>query len=521
MGALESAAQQYRAVWDRLSAGHKLILVLLCVLSVGAVAAVVMWAGEPDFVIAYTDLTAKDCAALISGLKDAGIPARVAEEGTAVMVPSARMHEARMAAAEKGIAASSARGGFEAFRDPKIGMTPFAERINYISALQNELATTITSLASVMYARVHLVVPQRALFAKEESRASASVLVVARAGQGLRREEAIAIANLVASAVEGLAPEDVTITDGRGNVLAGADSDGPEMVADDQFAYRQRVEAYLSEKAETMLAKVVGHGRCEVRVSAELDFQDTRETKRTYDPDKKVLVSEKIETTKSTGSGVQVGGVVGAAGNVPGEQQAASAASPTAGQESQTENIETAYQVSESLEETVTRGATIKKLTVAAFVDLSELEAEAGGEGAPAAAAPTLDDITRVVKDAVGLDEARGDSLKIVQASFHPVTAELEDLPGGPPEWLLTAGQYFAVGVLGLVLLFVARRVMRNIEAAVPRRVVVPEVVGAEGEVVAARPNQDELVQREITKFVQDNPEAAGRMLEGWVEGEE
>ncbi|KPK66170.1 MAG: hypothetical protein AMK73_00760 [Planctomycetes bacterium SM23_32] len=512
----DSTAKQYRAVWAALSAGHKLILVLLCFVSVAAVVGVAFWAGEPDYQMAYTDLSSKECASLVAALKDAGIAARVAEDGTAVMVPSARMYEARMAAAEKGISAGTG-GGFEAFRDPKIGMTPFAERVNYISALQSELATTITSLEAVVYARVHVVLPERTVFRKDQRRASASVLAVTRAGQALRREEVLGIANLVASAVEGLSPEDVTITDGRGHVLAGAEGDGPEMVADDQFAYRQRVEAYLSEKAESMLAKVIGYGRCEVRVSAELDFQDSRETKRTYDPDKKVVVTEKIESTKTTGGGTEVGGPVGAAGNVPGEEQAASSR-PAAAQLSTTENIQTEYEVSESVLETVNRGASIKRLTVAAFVDLSIPPAESGAEGATP---PTLLDIERAIKDAVGLDETRGDSLKIVEASFHPVTAELDEVSAGAPEWLVTAGQYFAIGALGLVLLLVSRRVLRNIEAAAPRRVVVPEVMGAEGELLAARPNQDEMIHREISKFVQENPEAAGRMLEGWVEGEE
>ncbi|MHC4787682.1 MAG: flagellar basal-body MS-ring/collar protein FliF [Planctomycetota bacterium] len=522
MGLFEAIGQQYNAVWRRLSAGHRVILILLCVVCVGAMVGVVIWAGRPDYAILYTDLSAKECADLVAGLKDAGIAARIADGGSAVMVPSSKLPEARMTAAEKGMPSSSLKG-FDAFRDPKIGMTPFAERVNYMSALQNELATTITSLSSVVYARVHLVVPERTLFRKDRQKASASVLLVTRAGRRLTPEQSSGVANLVASAVEGLAPEDVTLTDGRGNILAGGAEDGPGMAADDQFAYRQRVEAYLSEKAETMLSKVLGPGRCEVRVSAEVDFQDTRETRRVYDPDKKVTVAERIESTKTTGSAASVGGVVGAAGNVPGEGGAPAAVAPGPSQESKTENIDTEYVVSESVMETVNRGAKIRRLTVAAFVDTTAPEAGQEGEMAAAGSAPELgiEDITRIIKDAIGLDESRGDSLKIVEAGFHPLTAALEGVGGGPPAWVLTAGQYLAIAVLGLVLFFIARRVLKNIEAAKPRRVVVPEVVGAETEGLPAQVNQDEIVRREIARFVQENPEAAGRMLEGWVEGEE
>ncbi len=524
MGQFQAAAQQRSSPWGRLSLGHRIILALLCFLSVGAVVAAVIWAGAPDYRILYTELSAKDCAALVASLEDAGIRARVSEEGSAVLVPSSKIHQARMAAAGKGMP-SGGRLGFEAFREPKIGMTPFAERVNYLNALQSELATTITSLESVSYARVHLVMPERALFKKDQGRASASVLVVTRGGARLPREEALGIANLVASAVEGLAPADVTITDAQGNLLAGAEQDGPEMAADDQFAYRQRVEAYLSSKAETMLARLLGHGRCEVRISAELDFKDMRETKRTYDPDGRVVVSERIESSKSVGrGGGQAGGAVGAAGNVPGEEQAAGAA-PAGGDETKTENIDTSYLVSESLTETVDRGATIKRLSVAAFVDTSGGGGgggEGGGEGGSAGGpVPTIEDISRIIKDAVGIDESRGDTLKIVEAGFRPAGAELAEVGGGAPGWVAGAGQYFAIGALGLVLLFVARRVMKAVAAAAPRRVVVPEVMGAGGEGGPGGLSQDELVRREIAKFVQQSPEAAGRMLEGWVEGEE
>jgi flagellar M-ring protein FliF len=521
MGFFEALGQQYTAVWRRLSAGHKVILVLLCAICVGAIVGVVFWAGRPDYEILYTDLTPKECAGLVAGIREAGIPVRISDGGSAVMVASGKIHEARMAAAEKGMP-SSARGGFDSFRDPKIGMTPFAERVNFISALQNELATTITSLESVVYARVHLVMPERAVFKKDRKRAGASVLVVTKGGRLLPREQATAIANLVASAVDGLSPEDVTLTDGRGNVLAGGRQDGPAVVADEQFAHRQRIEAYLSEKAESMLATVLGSNRCEVRISAELDFKDSKETKKVYDPDQRVTIKERIESTKSTGSSLAVGGVAGAAGNIPGEGGQAPAATNGPGQESKTENIDTEYLVGESVLETVNRGATVKRLTVAAFVDTSPPTAEGeAAEGASAPAAPAVADIERVIKDAIGFDEARGDSLKIVEAAFHPVTAQLDELGGGPPSWLMAVGEYFAVGALALVLLFVARRVLKNIESASPRRVVVPEVVGAETSGPPAQLNEDEIVRREIARFVEENPEAAGRMLEGWVEGEE
>lgn len=520
MGLLQTVGHQFSAILTKLSPGHRVMLILLCLICGGSLVGVVFWAGAPEYEMLCTDLSAKECGDLVAALKDAGVSARFAAGGTGVMVPAGKMNEARMAAAEKGIPGSS-RIGFEAFREPKIGMTPFAERINYISALQSELATTITSLDSVVYARVHLAVPERSLFKDERKRPTASVLLATTAGRQLSVGQAQAVANLVASAVEGLAPEDVTITDGQGNVLAGGGQRDTEMAAGDQFLYRQRVESYLSSKAETMLAKLLGPGRSEVRVSAELTFEDMRETLREYDDEKKALVSENIETTESTGGGLEVGGVVGAAGNVPGQDQAGvvAAAGPT--QQNTTESIETQYMPSETVRETVNRGATIKRLTVAAFVDLSAPAEQEGEEGG--SALPTLEDISRIIKDAVGIDEARGDSLKIVEARLHSVTGELAALePKWAPQWAVNAGKYFAIGVVGLVLLVVTRRLLRGIQAVAPRQVVVPEVMPAEGEgLPPARLTQDELIRREIAKFVAGSPEKASRLLEGWVEGEQ
>jgi flagellar M-ring protein FliF len=415
---------------------------------------------------------------------------------------------------------SNLSAGFDAFQNPKIGMTPFAERVNYINALQNELATTIGSLDAVNYARVHLVIPERSLFKKDEKPATASVLVATRGGAALSARSATAIANLVASAVPGLAPADVTITDEHGNVLAGGRQSGPETAADDQWSYRRTVENDLAQKAETMLTRALGPGRCEVRVSAELQFEDTRETRRAYDPDTKVVVSESVDSTKSTGSGLQVGGTAGASGNIPGQAPAPAAVpAPTT---STSENTDTRYLVGESVKETVSRGATIKRISVAALVDLTPPEAKPAADAKGQPAMPSVEDITRMVQDAVGYDATRGDSVKIVQANFHSLQPEQQASSFQIMPVLTSVGQYFAMAALALVLLVVARRVLKGIEGAGPHRVLVPEVM--DGEAAGSLPgevSQDELMRREIARIVGSDPKSASRLLEGWIEGEE
>ncbi len=523
MGLFDSIGHQFSAAWQRLSVGHRIILLLLCVICLGGLVGVAWWASSPRWQVICADATPKECSDLAAALEGEGIQARISDSGDAVLVPASRVAKARMVAAGKGLPSTVGKG-FDAFRNPKIGMTPFAERVNYVNALQGELATTITSLEEVTYARVHLNLPEQSLFKKDRKNPSASVLVATRGGGRLSARNAAAIANLVANAIAGLAPQDITISDGHGNVIAGGREHGPETAADDQWAYRRQVEDDLAQKAESMLTRVLGPGRCEVRVSAELGFQDSRETRREYSPQSRVVVSERIESSKSNGSSARVGGAAGTASNTPGGGGGQSG-SGTSGF-SQSENIDTRYVVGESVRETVNRGAVIERLAVAALVDLSQpgeggADASAESPAEPATATmPSLQQIQRIVEDAVGYDAARGDSLQVVEADLLALPDEVATVAQSRlPDWAVQVGQYGAVAVLGLVLLFVARKAVKSVESATPRRVIVPEIVdGDRPGSLGGGVSHDELLRREIAKIVESDPRSASRLLEGWIE---
>ncbi len=520
MGLFQAIGRQFGGAWSRLSVGHRLILVLLCLVCVGAMVAVALWARAPHYEVLYAGLSVKECAELAGSLRDAGIPSRMADGGTAILVPAAKADAARMAAAETGVPSTS-HGGFEAFQTPKIGMTPFAERVTYVNALQNELASTIASLDSVSSARVHLVIPERSVFKQDSQTTRASVMVTARGGHVIGRNEGIAIANLVASAVPGLAPENVSVLDGRGNVLAGGGESDSGVAADDQFAYRKSLEAYLSSKAESMLSTVLGPDRCRVRVTADLSFEDSRETRREYDPDKRVLVSERIESSQSGARNTRLGGAAGGSGD--GNENAQASAPPS--NQSKSETVDTQYMVTEMVTEKVNRGATLNRLTVAAFVDLSPPAPPAEGEQAAAEGgdgAPSMEQIDLLIKEAVGFDAGRGDSLQIVDARFQ-ASPLLAGQVGSTwkDSWLVGASRYLAIAMLGLVLLLVARSILRKMQTEVPRHVIIPEIMAAEGDQrQPLQASHDEVIRREIEKLVQGDPASAGRLLEGWVEGE-
>jgi flagellar M-ring protein FliF len=510
MGSLRNTAQQFNSIWTKLTPAHRTVLIALVLVCVGALVGVVRWSSRTEYQVLAADLTPKEAAELATTLQETGIDCRMNERGTALLVDVARMQDARLAAAEAGLPGASAGKGFDAFEKPRFGQTPEAQRVMYLNALQNELARTISDLQPVDYARVHLVLPERKLFPGERKAPTASVLVVARRNHAISPSTAQAIANLVAGGVEGLTVENVNITDEKGAIIAGKDESAAGAAASDRFAYRQRVENYLSAQAEGMLAQVLGDGRCKVRVNAELSFEDSTEMRKTYDPNT-VKARERIESSNDSTPVAESGGS---------EDGQGGSADPA---QSTTEKIETEWMVSSVVSEQVRRGATISKLTVAAFVDLTEPKAEAaeeaedGEEAAPAGPQLTVADVERMIREAVGFDEGRGDSLNVVQTKFRekatPVVTQagLLDRYGDLGKWV-------GVGALALVLLLVARRALGAMESRAPRQVMVPEIVAGDNDGPASH---EELLRRELNKFVEGSPDVATRVIEGWVEAEE
>jgi flagellar M-ring protein FliF len=193
------------------------------------------------------------------------------------------------------------------------------------------------------------------------------------------------------------------------------------------------------------------------------------------------------------------------------EQDAAAA------QESRTEDINTEYLVSESVQEVVRKGASIERLSVAAFVDLPDSES---GQSEGARTPLSLEDVTRIIKEAVGFDESRGDSLNVVQTSFEPLPAQLASTDSALPAWVPPLARYGAIGLLALVLLFIAHRVLRGLTGPRRAEVLTAELLPADAQTVDGR-SRNELIREQIMLFVEQRPDAAGRLLEGWIEGEE
>ena len=510
MDYLTSLRNSFNDVWKGLSTGHRAILVLLAVVTLAAVSAVLYWANRTRYEMLGADLDTKKAATLVQKLNDSGISAHLAEGGSGVMVPEPKMRKARMIAAREGFTAED-NEAFKIFSDPKLGMTPFAEKVNYAQALQQDLESSIEAMKPVSYARVHLVMPEDRVFSSREKSASASVLVGTEGGESLSSAQVSGIANLVSSAVEQLEAKDVTVTDGKGNVLRGNKSEAPGAMATDQLQYRRKVEDYLAQKAESMLARALGHTNCEVRVSARLELQDKKKVTKTYDPDNRVIKNEMVESSTRRRGGSRVGGPVGA-----GAESSAGDNGENSGEGNATvteeETVDTEYLVSRTSSETEKRGAKIRRLAVSVLIDS---KSSGGGEGS---SGPSRKKLREVVRDAVGFQESRGDSLSIVRTDLQKATpAAVPQRSESVPDYVVRYAPYGALALAGIVSLILARSLMRGLgeeKSSVPERAVEQPVLTGEER---TRP---QAMWRQVCQHARNDPESAGRLLEAWIHEE-
>jgi len=403
----------------------------------------------------YRGLDGEEAAHIVEALEAERIDYRLEDGGTAVSVPATRAAEARMRVASSGLP-GGAGTGFEIFDTQGFGVTDFVQRVNFRRAIQGELARSVAELDSVSRARVQIAMPDRNTFVSDLSRkSSASVVVELEPGQELERGEVQAIVHLVASSVEGLDTDHVTVVDHRGRMLApqGDGAPGPTAPAG-AHAHQARLEAQLSERVEGMLARTVGPGRVIAKVRADLDWTQTETTEERFDPEGQVARSEQITTEESREGGDEAGGIPGLGG-----RPLDVAASPPAGSTRTSETIN--YEISKSVSRVVRPVGSVKRLHVAVLIDGKPAGsgADPGPQGEPAFvpwSAEELEQFEQLVQQAVGFDAKRGDEITLTSAPFHTFDFDAEESPGLlPPEVLpLVATLVRYAGLLVALLLF-------------------------------------------------------------------
>ena len=385
----------------------------VAVLMLGFFGFLVMRAQTPNLAPLYTGLSLEDSSAILSQLQTQNIPYELRGDGDTILVPRDQITTLRMSLASSGLP-QRGQVGYEIFdQQSTLGATSFVQNINNVRALEGELARTITSLNRIKSARVHLVLPERELFRRDRKDPSASIVLSVR-GE-LSNGEIRAIQHLVASAIEGLIPNRVSIVDDQGNLLAsGSEDDAGGALAGQAEERTLGYENRMRTRLEDMLANVVGAGRARVEVSAELDFNRSTTTSETFNPDGQVVRSTQNRENQNRSNGNN--GQVTVANELPGASQNAANGGATEMGNS-TEEV-TNYEISKTTNTAVTEAGALKRLTVAVVVDGIYTTDTSGTSTYAPRSADDLAQITTLVRSAVGFSETRGDQVDVVNMQF-------------------------------------------------------------------------------------------------------
>ncbi|EFM17936.1 flagellar M-ring protein FliF [Pantoea sp. PNT01] len=466
----------------RLRANPRIPLVIAAAAVIAIVIAMVLWAKQPSYSVLYNNLTDEDGGAIVTQLTQMNIPYRFAENGGALMVPEANVHELRLRLAQQGLPKGGSVG-FELLDKEKFGISQFSEQVNYQRALEGELARTIESLGPVKSARVHLAMPKPTLFVREQKAPSASVTLTLQPGRALDEGQIQAIAHMVSSSVAGLPPGNVTVVDQTGRLLTRSDSAGRDL-NDAQLKYSSEVEARYQQRIEAILNPILGQGNVHAQVTAQINFDTAEQTDEKYQPNanpsNSAIRSRQTSTSDQSGSPYP-GGVPGALSNQPAPAntapvttpnnnaangQAANGQNNAANNASQTTSTAPAssgptnsrrddtvnYELDRTIRHTKVNVGDVQRLSVAVVVNF---RADDKGK-AVALNEQQLKQIEDLTREAMGYSQSRGDSINVVNSQFNTTEPVTTDLPFWQQQsffdQLMDAGKWLLVALVAFVL---------------------------------------------------------------------
>jgi len=541
-----------RKLLASLSLGQRIAILAAAAVVGAAIYGLSYWQTEKDFKPLYTNLGPEDAGAVVQRLKESATPFRLSEDGRTVLAPSARVAELRLSLAAAGLPRNG-RIGFELFDRTSFGVTEFAEQVNYRRALEGELERSVMSLAAVELARVHLTFPKESVFLESRQPAKASVLVKLRLGARLSPANVSAISHLVASAVESLTPEAVSILDMQGNLLnrprrqlAGEENVSSEATLE----YRQALERDLAAKIVNTLDPLLGADKFRVSVAADCDFSSGEQSEETFDPARSVMLAS--QKTEEYTSGPTTGGTPGTASNLP--RPTSRPAAGASGLARQTESI--TYQSSRLVRRIRLPQGTLKRMSVAVVVDHDVTWSGSGPQTQRTVAPPSpekLKAIHDLAAAAVGLSAERGDQLIVESLPFESTLNSSSPAPSGPPPaqggpavppagWQPLRNQKLLVGAggaLALLLMLLAviwarmrrqrRRATVNLPPELPAGAAAAEAANLPpleetaplAELPPPPPKKSEVVAGRLRETVKADPAATAQVLRSWLTEDE
>ncbi len=422
--------EQLNRLWQSLSWKQRASLAGALVVVAALLAAAVQWNRQRDLRPLFTNLAPEDAGAIVEKLKSSNVRYQVSDGG-AVLVPSDRVAELRLEMAAAGLPRTG-RIGFELFDQTNLGVTDFAEQVNYRRALEGELERSVMALAEVERARVHVTFAKESLFTEQRQPAKGSVLVKLRPGARLSPQNVLAIQHLTASAVEGLAPEAVSVLDMAGNLLSRPvlDLEGEGRLTSAMLEFRQNLEREYLAKIRSTLDPLLGPGRYRAGVNVDCDFTSGEQSEETFDPSRSVMVTS--ARTEDVSGAAAAAGIPGTASNLP--RPAPRLPGSSSGVSRKTENI--TYQTSRVVRRIRIPQGSLRRISVAVLVD-QKLRWEGEGPNARRVLEPPSPETLKVVRDVlagvVGFQQERGDQILVETLPFES-TLLAEPPPGRAPE---------------------------------------------------------------------------------------
>jgi flagellar M-ring protein FliF len=400
---------------------------------IGFFAYLILRVTAPQMTPLFTDLSPEDSSSIIKDLERQGIPYEIRQDGATILVAKDRVGRLRMKLAESGLPKGGGVG-YEIFdKTDVLGSTNFVQNINHLRALEGELARTIRALDRVQAARVHLVLPERALFSRDKVEPSASIVLRVR-GQ-LDPQQVRAIRHLVASAVNGLKPQRVSVVDEAGRLLADGNSDGVAGIDAQADERRIAFERRLREQVEAIVNSVVGPGRSHVQLTADFDFNRITQTSDKYDPEGRVVRSSQ---TREEVSGIDSReGPVSVSNELPGAGQPRPEGATGREQNRKTEEVVN-YEISRTTKTEVIEGGRINRISVAVVVDGRYTRNDKGEPVYEPRSKEEIDRIAALVRSAIGFDAKRGDQVEVVNLRL----AELPQTPISEPTGIMSYLQF-------------------------------------------------------------------------------
>lgn len=534
--AINEISSQLKSAFGNMMPAKMFALVFLALITIAGFILIVVWSGKTDLQPLYTNLSPEDAGAILTRLKDKKIPYEVSANQDSIMVPSDQLYEIRLEMASQGLPLGSGVG-FEIFDNAKLGMTEFVQNVNFQRALQGELSRTINGFDEVKGSRVHIVMGSKSLFSEDEEPATASVILKLRRGQVLSKGQVQSIVHLVSSSVSGLKPDNVTVVDNYGKMLAGSrdrSSGGP--MSSDQLALKEKLERSLEDRIRSMLETALGPGNAIARVSCSMDFRKREETEERYHPDDKAVRSEQIFSESGGDAGGASGGVPGVLSNTE-EGRAALAqrrnADGTAGQAFEKQERTVNYEISKITSHTVESSPKITRISTAVIVDGLHKHIEGKDGKEEWKYFPRSEDemakLEKIVKRAVNFDAERGDEIEVANIPFKQMdydVGETDEQGGG---WLSYARDHGPSGksvflvVLSIgMFLFVVRPLLRWLTAGTagnPDMLVrLPKTVS---EMESEYGGEQQSNKEEAIRLIASDEEQSLKLMRSWLKEEQ